>query len=334
MIPSSRPSRNTPDRARNLAAWISLVASIVLLVVKAASYEITGSSAVLSDALESTVNVLTAGVALFVIRFASQPADREHPYGHGKAEYFSAAFEGGLIFFAAATIFLESSRAFFRGVTLRELDLGFLLMMLAALGNLLLGFYLKHVGRKYHSETLLASSAHIFSDVKTTLGVSLGLLLVKLTGWTWLDPAAAMAVALLLGWEGYHIVRRSFGGLMDEQDLATLEGLAERMSRHRVPGLIEIHQMRVLRSGRLHHIDAHVVMPEYWDVQKAHEVTQSFERAISADYPFSVELAFHVDPCRRQYCAVCDVKDCPIRQAPFQALQPFTVSRLIGEASF
>ncbi|MBX2988436.1 MAG: cation transporter [Bdellovibrionaceae bacterium] len=324
----------SPDRSRLAAAWISFGASLGLLALKSYSYEVTGSSAVLSDALESIVNVLTAAVALFVIRFAAQPADREHPYGHGKAEYFSASFEGGLIFFAAMVIFLESLRAFFHGVSLRELDYGFLLMLIAALLNLLLGIYLKRTGRRQNSEALSASGAHVLSDVKTTVGVALGLLLVKITGYTWLDPLAAMIVALFLAWEGYRIVRRSVGGLMDERDFGLLETLAAAMWKHRRPGVIEIHQLRILRSGNFHHVDGHMVVPEYWDVSQAHELTERFERAVAAEYPHDIEFAFHTDPCRQRYCQVCDMPDCPIRLAAFKFLQPFTVPRLIGEANF
>lgn len=316
-----------------VSAWISLIVSIVLLGVKFAGYWVTGSSAVLSDALESIVNVMTAFVALGVLRFASQPADREHPYGHGKAEYVSASFEGGLIVFAAVMIFAESIRALTSEIRLQRLDEGFFLLAIAAGINFALSLHLRSVGRKNSSEALLASAVHIMSDVKTTLGVGVGLLLVHFTGWLWLDPVFAMIVAANLAWEGGRIVRRSFAGLLDEIDLENLEQLVKILERCRQPGLIEIHNLRAIRSGRFHHIDAHIVVPEYWDVAQAHELTHQYEKQVVAEYPFEAEIAFHLDPCLRKYCPNCDVPECPIRRLPFEKLKSFTLSRAISSAS-
>lgn len=317
-------------KIRLQTALLSLVASVLILAFKAAGAMVSGSSAALSDALESIVNVIAAGVALAVIRFVSAPADREHPYGHGKAEFLSASFEGGLIAFAAVIIFLESCRALWKGPELRELDLGLAFLAGAAVLNLLLGLYVGRVARRMNSEALQASGAHILSDVKTTVGVIFGLGLVKLTGWSWLDPVMAILVSLQLAWEGWRIVRRSLAGLIDEMDETSLESLSKAILRHRVPGVIELHHLRAIRSGGFHHIDAHLVVPEFWDVRHVHEVTHDFERKVVADYHFDGEFAFHLDPCRRAFCRLCDVVECPIRQHPFEKIASFDVKSLIG----
>lgn len=326
------PQKQQDIADRRRAAWISLVASVLLLGLKGGAAWITGSTAVLSDALESIVNVVTAAVALGVIRFASEPADREHPYGHGKAEFVSAAFEGGLIVFAAIAISLEAFRSLWQGAELRELDLGLALVAAAAAANLVLGLYLRRVSRRANSETLAASSAHVLSDVKTTAGVLLALFLVRITGWTWIDPVLAVIVAGMLAWEGVRIVRRSFSGLIDATDVDSLEVLAQAIRQHRRPGVIEIHHLRAIRSGSFHHIDAHLVVPEFWDVVGVHDMTEDFERKVVADYPYDGEIAFHADPCRRKFCRVCDVAHCPVRQAPFEKLVDFNVANMIGDA--
>lgn len=325
-------TRHVDEKARRQAAIASLIVSVLVLSLKAAAYVKSGSSAVLSDALESIVNVLTAGVALFVIHFASQPADLDHPYGHGKAEYFSAAFEGGLIFFAAVAILLESTRSLWFGVNLRDIGEGIVLTTLATVLNLSAALYLRWVGRRQRSEALQASSAHLLSDVKTTVGVVIGLFLVNATGLTWIDPVVALIVASWLAFEGYSIARRSVGALIDETDEVSLSKLAEAIRRHRRIGVIDIHLMRSIRAGSFHHIDAHLVVPEFWDVLRAHEVAHGFEANVMEDYPYDAEFAFHLDPCRSKFCPVCAVESCPIRRKPFVANPEFAVKDLLGPA--
>lgn len=311
------------------AAGISLIVSVLLLGAKLSAYFLTHSTAVLSDALESIVNVLAAIVALFVTKIVAEPADEEHPYGHGKLEYFSASFEGGLIAFAAIMIMVESVSAFFRGVSIKQMDVGAILMAATAVVNLILAVYLRRVAKQYKSETLLASSMHIFSDVWTTVAVIAGLLIVQLTGWVWLDSVTAFLVAFQLGLSGVKIVRRSAGALIDEREDDVLIGLAQAIEKTRSPGLIDVHQLRVIRSGRFHHVDAHLVVPEFWNVAQTHEAMIAFEKKIVAAYPHDGEIAFHIDPCERRYCEFCDLADCSIRQKPFTALKPITMKSLI-----
>lgn len=315
-------------QSRRQAALISLVASSAIFLLKYSAYWMTGSAAVMSDATESIVNVIAALIALFVIRFASQPADKEHPYGHGKAEYFSAAFEGGMIFFAALVIVYESIKALFVGQVLRQLDLGLTIIAFSALVNLVLGLYLKKVGQSSNSEALKASGVHVLSDVWTTIGVMIGLGLVWLTGLHWIDPIMAILVGLHLAWSGLGIVRESISALIDQVDMKAVEEITQVMQEHRKPGIIDIHHLKVIRSGAFHHIDAHLVVPEYWEVATAHSATHDFEEAVVAKYQYEGEIAFHLDPCRRSYCSSCDVFDCPLRQAEFKKRIEFTVESL------
>ncbi|MBK9323121.1 MAG: cation transporter [Bdellovibrionaceae bacterium] len=322
---SSRPG------SRGRAAWISLSASTVIFSMKVGAYYLTHSTAVLSDALESTVNVVAAFAALVVLKIASQPADREHPYGHGKLEYFSAAFEGGLIFFAALMIIRESIDALFQGRTSHQLESGIIVVGAAAVFNLALGIYLKKVGEREKSEALKASGAHVISDVWTTVGVIVGIGLVLVTGLQWIDPVVAIAVALNLAHEGYKIVRKSGGSLLDEVDRDVLSDLAECLQRNRAPGIIDIHHLKIIRSGRFHHVDAHLVIPEFWNISEAHGACHSFESQVVEDYAFDGEIAFHLDPCKRAYCVSCKMADCQVRRGTFVKQPPFSVESLISD---
>ena len=316
-------------KARKKAAAVSFVISFVVLGLKVYAFQQTKSTAIFSDALESITNVLTALIAVFVIGYSSQPADEDHPYGHGKSEFFSAAFEGGLIFFAALMIFAESIKALTGHGQVESLDTGIFYIGLATVINLVTGLYLRKVGLREKSETLVASGAHLFSDVKTTLGVILGLIIVKITGWQVVDALIALGVGLHLMYEGYKIVNSSVAGLVDATDVKSLEILSKLITEHRAPGIINIHHLKAIRSGSFHHIDGHLVVPEYWDVSRAHDLTHHFEQTVVQLYPYDGEFAFHLDPCKRKFCRQCDVFDCPIRVVKFEQLYSFSVTNLI-----
>lgn len=319
------------NRIRLKAALLSLFFAVLILVIKFAAYFRTHSTAVLSDAVESIVNVVAASLALVMMRQATAPADREHPYGHGKLEYFSAAFEGSLIFFAALVIFVESYKVLIAGSQVRDLDLGMIMMVIAGVLNLGIGSYVLRIGQRYHSDALRASGKHILSDVITTIGALVGLLLVKFTNLVWIDPVVAMIVAVQLCYSGFKVMRENFGALMDEQEPETLKLLAQAIVQTREAGVIDIHHLRVMRNGRFHHVDAHVVFPEFWDVKLAHEKAREFEQAIVQAYPFDGEIAFHIDPCERKFCKNCDCPNCPIRREPFSHLKELTVEEIIRE---
>lgn len=295
----------------------ALVGGLLISSVKFWGWQLTQSQAVYSDLLESIVNIVAGIVAIFVVRFASKPADREHPYGHGKIEYFSAAFEGGLIAFAALMILMEAIPALLENRMLENLEDGAWIVFGCGLGNFLLGLGVKHMGHKVGSPALVANGTHLQSDFITSVGVTIGLFLASWTGLAWLDPLIAILVGGQLAWTGLRVVRRSIGGLLDEEDREILLGMVKVLKNIDFSGVIQIHHTRIIRSGRYHHIDAHAVVPEYWNVAEAHEKTQDFEARLMRQYPQPGELHLHVDPCRRAYCERCPDKDCPIRSKPF-----------------
>lgn len=322
-----RPTLET-EKILKWASRSSVVVSFFVLALKTLAYFQTHSQAVLSDALESIVNVIASIVALWIIHISAEPADAEHPYGHGKMEYFSAAFEGGLVCFAGVMIIAEAAQAMIRGEAIGNFEAGFFYSLLASLLNLGLGLSLRHVGKKHHSAAMSSSGTHVLSDLWTTGGSLVGLGLVWLTGWIWVDAGTAIVMAVYLLLSGYRVVRNAIGGLLDEHDEASLTQLATVLDRNRFPGIIDIHQTRMIRAGRFHHIDAHVVVPEFWDVSEAHHQTTVFEHKVVKDYLVEGEIAFHVDPCLKSYCYQCDLEPCPIRCQSFEKRSVFTAKSL------
>jgi cation diffusion facilitator family transporter len=322
-------SREQSNRLRIIAASISLVVGTVLMGVKFYGWHLTGSTAVFSDALESVVNIVAAGFALWVVSIAGRPADRDHPYGHGKLEYFSAVFEGGLITIAAVIILYEGVAAWIRGPSVEQIDLGVMIVFGAGAGNALLGWFLLHMGRKTRSITLTADGHHVLSDFWTSLGVVIGLLLVRFTGIAWLDPLVAIIIGVNLARVGAKLVRRAAGGLLDEEDPELTEQMVEAFNKTAHPGIIRIHHLRAMRAGSEVHVDAHLVVPEYWAVEEAHEVMERFEGMMVQELGVHGEILFHTDPCRRAYCPACDVEDCPVRRAPFEDRKPVTIEEAV-----
>jgi cation diffusion facilitator family transporter len=306
-------------------ALLSIVAGLLILGLKYWSYAVSGSTALKSDAIESVVNVVAAFFALGAVIFANKPADREHPFGHGKIEHFSAAFEGGLIALAAVIIGWEAIQTLWHGVELKDLGLGLAMNFCAGLMNGLLGLFLLAMGRRHKSKAIEADGHHVLSDFWTTLGIAAGLLLVKFTGIAWLDPVMALGVSVLLAITGFRLVRSSSQALLDMEDPGLLAKLVEIINRIRPSDVIAIHETRTLRSGRYTHIDIHVVVPEFYPILQAHDLAESFGQCVIKEAELEGELHTHVDPCQRAWCQMCAVDPCGARVEAFTEKCPITI---------
>ncbi len=319
---------NRTSRIRSIAAYASLLISIVVLFLKIWAFHKTGSQAIYSDAVESIVNIITAIVAIGVIVYASKPVDKDHPYGHGKIEYVSAAFEGGLISFAAILVIFDAVKAQFHHEQLSQLSAGLWLLVACALINWGAGYFLKFMGKKHASPALESSGVHLLTDFGTTVGALVGVALVKSTGLNWIDRAVAVLLGLWMGSVGLKLVRQSASGLLDAEDLKLLERLAVLFQKFASNGIIQIHHARIIRSGWYHHIDAHVVVPEFWSINEAHARLEQFEASVFEAYGYRGEANFHLDPCKRKYCAGCDFPDCPVRREKFVRRMPVVLEHL------
>ena len=312
---------DTSRRIRLLAAIIAIVAGVAILAMKYYASVISGSAALRADALEGVVNVIAAIFTLGAVLFAEKPADREHPYGHGKIEYFSSAFEGGLITLAAALIAWEAFRTlneqFVLGVfRLKDLERGLIWNLIAGGMNGALGVFLVYIGRRHRSKAIEADGQHVFSDFWTTLGILFGLLLVKITGVQWLDPLLAILVAILLAKTGFKLVKNSSQALLDVEDPELLKKLVETANRIRPNDVIALHELKTMRSGRYTHVDIHMVMPGHYPISKGYDLAESFGKKVIAELGIEGELHTRIDPCNESLCRACAVDACPMREAP------------------
>ncbi|QLA19613.1 cation diffusion facilitator family transporter [Desulfolutivibrio sulfoxidireducens] len=300
-------------RAAVIAASASLAVGALLLGIKFLAYSQTGSSAILSDALESIVNVVAASFALISVVYAAAPPDSRHPYGHGTIEFFAAGFEGGLIIVAGCGIIWESFGKIFSPVPLANLDQGLVLLAGAGVINLLLGLALVRSGKRLRSLTLTADGKHVLTDVITSAGVLVGLVLVRLTDVAWLDPAVACLVAANILFTGYKLMRQAFAGLMREADPRLLDEICLKLSARRKPAWIGIHRLRAWRSGSRTHIDFHLILPRDLSLEAAHAEVREVEDILYAAYGSQADLLIHADPCREAQCPECGEDPCRSR---------------------
>lgn len=273
----------------------SVVVAIAVLALKLLAWWLTGSLALWSDALESVVNVAASLAALVAVRLADKPADRQHPYGHHKAEYFSAVVEGVLVILAAFSIAWSAWNALLMPLMPQFSGLGLGVNALASVVNGAWGWLLVRRGRQMNSPALLADGRHLLADVLSSAGVLAGLLLALATGWTVLDPLLALAVAVNILWSGWLLVRASVGGLMDEAvDRKTLERISA-VIRDSAEGALEAHDVRTRHAGRMTFVDFHLVVPGEMSVSVAHRICDRIEAALRAEIGEAV-ITIHVEP--------------------------------------
>jgi cation diffusion facilitator family transporter len=313
-----------------LAMILALVVGSLLMAVKFVAYFITGSAAVLSDALESIINVVASGFVLYSIYLSHQPPDKSHPYGHGKIEYFAVGFEGALIILAAGAILYKAIPSFFLAKVLSRLDFGILLVLGTSVVNLLLGLFLVRTGRRTMSAPVEADGKHLLTDVFTSVGVVIGLVLVKVTGWGWWDPVTAITVAVNIVITGWHLVKKSFGRLMDEADPELLGRIVEILNEHRHPDWIDIHQLRTRYYGDKVHVDFHLVVPRSLGLLEAHFEAKEIEEKILKSLREVAEVIVHVDPCEDPFCEWCLRDKCQDRGRDFVgAAEPWQVEKVV-----
>lgn len=296
---------------------VSLGLSIVLLLLKLLAYFLTSSTAILTDALESIVNVVASGFALYSIYLANLPPDLNHPYGHGKIEFLSSGFEGALIISAGLFTVYQAILSFYVPKELTHLGWGLLLVAFTTGANAALGGTLLRVGRQADSMALMADGRHLLTDSLSSIIVLVGIGLVWLTGYGWLDSVLSLALSVFIIYNGVAITRQSVARLMDETDTQTLDRIVTVLNTNKQPTWIDVHNLRVQKYGADLHIDAHLTMPYYWSLVQTHDEIHRFEETLQAGFQSEVEIFVHADPCLKECCHYCRVADCPVRAFPF-----------------
>ena len=317
------------QRSRLLAGSLSLVVALAMVGGKLFTWHLTHSTAVLSDGLESIVNIVASALLLYSLVLAMKPVDRNHPYGHGKIEFLSAGFEGAMIVVAAALIVIQAVREMIQGPQVTNIGTGLVILVALALTNAALGFYLFRTGRRTQSVALVADAKHVLADVWTTAGVIVGLIAVKWTGWQILDPLIALGVGLHIVRSGWRLVREAIGGLMDEAAEPLLLAVTQDLQAARQTGWIDAHRLRLIRAGTGLHADLHLIVPRYWDADKLHRVDRDVSAAIFSRTEAFGDVIVHFDPCRPRHCARCDVVDCAIRSQPQTVEAAFERDRIV-----
>lgn len=303
---------------------------MVLFLTKIVAYYVTHSLAILSDALESVVNVLAGFIGLYSLFVAAQPSDEGHPYGHGKAEFISAAVEGGLIVAAGILILFETIRNFITPQKVTELNSGIILITSTALINYVAGIVCMKVGRRNNSLALQASGKHLQIDTYSTLAVILGLVIMSYTSLLWLDKVIAISLSVFIIRNGYRIVRKSMAGIMDEQDTELLQQMINSLNENRKVNWIDLHNLRVIKYGNQLHVDSHLTVPWYLNVDEAHLEIDELISQTKGRFGSAIEFFIHTDGCKPFSCRICDKGDCPVRQHTFEKKIEWTLENIIS----
>lgn len=308
-----------------------LIISTVLMLVKFTAYWLTHSNAILTDAIESIVNVLAGSFALFSIYYASKPKDEDHPYGHGKIEFFSSGFEGGMITIAGVGMVFKGIAAFFKQDQVEAVDIGIYLTAFAGVINYLVGSVLVKRGKAAHSDLMKASGKHLISDTVSSIGLVIGLFLVYLTKWMWIDYVVAIGFGFYIAYSGFKILKESVFNLLDKADDAKLHHLVELLNTNRRAKWIDIHNLRVLKYGSLLHVDCHITLPWYDNLETTHEEVDAVDKLVKTKLEHEIEFFIHADPCLPVSCPVCQIAGCPVRKADFVKKLDWTIENVLPD---
>jgi cation diffusion facilitator family transporter len=310
-----------------IQTWVASL-SVILLIIKMVAYFLTGSIAILTDALESIVNVVAGFFGLFSLYISAKPRDADHPYGHGKIEFVSAAVEGSMIFVAGVLIIYEAVKNLIHPSAIQQLDTGIILISATAIINYVMGTLCVKTGERNNSLALISSGKHLQSDTYSTLGILVGLVLIYFTNVTWLDSVVAILFSFLILYTGYKIIRASLAGIMDETDQALLIKLVKVLNENRKENWVDLHNLRIIKYGSTLHLDCHLTVPWYLNVHEAHKEIDVLAELVRKEFGESLELFVHSDGCLDFSCKICDKKDCNVRKHPFEKTIDWTVENI------
>ncbi len=318
---------NTAKQNLRIQKIIAII-SIALFLVKIIAWYVTGSVAILTDALESIVNVIAGLIGVYSLYVSAKPKDIDHPYGHGKVEFISAAIEGTLITVAGLVIIVEAINNLSNPHIVKKLDVGIYLVAATAIVNFVAGAICEKAGRKSNSLALIASGKHLKADTYTTAGIIAGLILMLFTEISWIDSAVAILFALIILITGYKIVRSSIAGIMDEADIDLLKQMVVTLDANRNENWIDLHNLRIIKYGPTLHLDCHLTVPWYFNVHEAHNEIDALSGLVRKQYGESVELFVHSDGCLDFSCKICRKFDCPVRKHPFEKKIKWTMQNI------
>ena len=302
--------------------------SILLLIAKTFAWYITGSVAILTDAFESIVNVVAGLIGVYSLYVSAKPRDQDHPYGHGKAEFISAAIEGSLISIAGLIIIYEALNNLIHPHSIKKLDYGIILVAVTGLVNYFAGAICIKTGTKNNSLALISSGKHLQTDTWSTLGIVIGLILILITDLVWIDSVVAILFSIFIIFTGYKILRTSLAGIMDEADTKLLKKMVQMLNASRRENWIDLHNLRIIKYGSTIHLDCHLTVPWYLNVHEAHKEIDALSSLVKNEYGESVELFVHSDGCLDFSCKICTKTDCHVRKHAFEKKVEWTMENI------
>lgn len=318
----------TEQKNYRVQQWITVL-SVILFAAKIAAYYYTNSLAILSDALESIVNVLAGFIGLYSLYVAAKPRDVDHPYGHGKAEFISAAAEGGLIIASGLLIIYEAVINFIQNKPLQQLDTGMWLVAATAILNWVAGFICERIGKKNNSLALQSSGKHLKIDTYSTLAIIAALVIILLTNFLLLDKIVACILAIFIIYNGYSILRKSLAGIMDEADMDLLKKLVSTLNEKRRSNWIDIHNLRIQKYGNVLHIDCHLTVPWYLNVLEAHDEVDALQQLLKSEFGNAIEFFVHTDGTYPVSCHVSFNEDGTTISTPITEKKYWTLENIL-----
>ncbi len=312
---------------QRIQLWI-VCGSTLLMACKFLAFLLTNSVGILTDAMESIVNVTTGFIGLYSLYLAAKPKDAGHPFGHGKVELISASIEGLLIIIAGGVIIFEGIRRLFEPAEIAKLDIGIIIIAATGAINYLMGRYSIRMGQRYNSIALTAGGKHLQSDTYSILGLVIGLILLYITRIGWIDSALALIFGMIIIFAGISILRRTVAGLMDEADRQYLEKISETIIKNQRPDWIDIHNLKMIKYGSYFFIDCDLTLPWYYNIEQGHEACETFCKMIEKDFSDRITCSVHSDSCQEKHCEHCQMTECPYRQQPFTVSSAYTLNKL------
>jgi len=307
---------------------IIVIVGVLLFALKIYAWYITQSVAILTDALESTINVVAGFIGLYSLYLSSLPRDYNHPYGHGKVEFISASIEGTMISIAGVVIIYEAITNLQNPKTIDKLGVGLILVAITAIINYILGYVAVKKGKKNSSLALIASGKHLQSDTYSTIGIVIGLIILYFTKITWIDSITALLFAVFIIYTGYKILRESISGIMDETDDILLNEVVSFLNKNRRYNWIDLHNLRIIKYGSTLHIDCHMTVPWYFTIEEGHTEVDILEETVVNHFGDRIELFVHLDACKEYSCKICTKTDCALRKYPFEHKVEWTVQNV------
>lgn len=305
-----------------------ILAAIILFIIKIIAWFLTGSLAILTDALESIVNIVAGFLGLYSLNLSAKPKDADHPYGHGKVEFISAGVEGSMVIIAGFYIIYKSVQSFFYPHSIAKLDFGIILIGFTAVVNFVIGKISIAVGKRNRSLQLIAGGKHLITDTYSTSAILFGLLVIYFSDLEIIDSLIACVVAVIIIYTGYKIVRISIAGIMDEADDNLLKEIVELLNKNRRENWIDLHNTRIIKYGSTLHCDCHLTVPWYLNVNEAHQEIDLLSALIENEFKEAVELFVHSDGCKDFSCKICFKQNCMVRQHPVERRINWTVANI------